>query len=309
MSRIVTLTLSPSLDVATEVARLYPDAKLRCQRPRYAPGGGGINVARALYILGGTALALYPAGGSTGEHLGQLLDACGVSHQALPIQEWTRESLNLTEQASAQQYRLIMPGARLSEVEQEQLLAAVQALPTPDYLVVSGSLPEGLAADFMPRLLGNAKARGVRCIVDCSGDGLLQVLDIGGVFLLKPNIDELSAAVGEDILDSTQLLRIARELIDAGKCQALLVSLGPQGALLVSAERSASIAAPTVRKRSTVGAGDSMVAALTLKLTCGADLLEAARYGVAAGSAAIMTEGTDLCRREDAERLFAWMQG
>lgn len=309
MNGIVTLTLSPSLDVATEVARLYPDDKLRCQRPRYAPGGGGINVARAIHILGGRALALYPAGGSTGEHLGQLLDACSVNHQALPIQEWTRESLNLTELASAQQYRLIMPGARLSEVEQEQLLAAVQALPAPEYLVVSGSLPEGLASDFMPRLLGAAKARGVRCIVDCSGDGLLQVLDIGGAFLLKPNIDELSAAVGEDILDSTQLLGIARELIAAGKCQALLVSLGPQGALLVSAEHSATIAAPTVRKRSTVGAGDSMVAALTLKLVAGADLLEAARYGVAAGSAAIMTEGTELCRREDAERLFAWMQG
>ena len=308
MSRIVTLTLSPSLDVATEVPRLYPDAKLRCQRPSFAPGGGGINVARAIHTLGGTALALYPAGGSTGQHLSQLLDEYGVPRQAIAIQEWTRECLNLTEQSSAEQFRLIMPGARLSEVEQELLLATLQAMPSPDYLVVSGSLPEGLATDFMPRLLGAARARGSRCIVDCSGAGLLQVLEIGGVFLLKPNIDELSAAVNEEIGDSTQLLHIARGLIAAGRCQALLVSLGPQGALLVSAEHSASIAAPTVRKRSTVGAGDSMVAALTLKLAAGADLLEAARYGVAAGSAAIMTEGTELCRREDAERLFAWMQ-
>jgi 6-phosphofructokinase 2 len=308
MKPVVTLTLSPSLDIATQVPRLYPDAKLRCEQPRYAPGGGGINVARAIHILGGSALALYPAGGSTGLHLSALLDDSGVPHQAIPIAQWTRESLNLTEQASAQQYRLIMPGARLSEAEQGQVLDRLQALAQFDYLVISGSLPEGLAEDFMPRLLAIAQARGVHCIVDCSGAGLLQVLEIGGVFLLKPNIDELSAAVGEEISEPNHLLHICQGLIAAGKCQALLVSLGPQGALLVSAEQSASIAAPAVRKRSTVGAGDSMVAALTIQLAAGADLLSAARFAVAAGSAAIMTEGSELCRREDAERLYAWMQ-
>lgn len=308
MTRIVTVTLSPALDVATRVARLYPDAKLRCSAPVYAPGGGGINVARAIHRLGGQALALFPVGGSTGRHLVDLLCAEGVPTQALPIAEWTRECINLVEQSSAQQYRLVMPGARLSLDEQEQLLAALQALPAPEYLVISGSLPEGLAADFLPRLLGIARQQGARCILDSSGAALRQALDIGGVFLIKPNIEEFSALAGQDIADPEQLVDSARELIAAGKCQALLLSLGAQGALLVSAGLTERIPAPTVRKRSTVGAGDSMLGAVTLKLAAGADWREAARYGVAAGSAAIMTEGSELCRRSDTEQLLTWLQ-
>ena len=146
MTRIVTVTLSPALDITTGEARLYPDAKLRCGPPVYAPGGGGINVARAIHRLGGDALALFAAGGATGQHLRELLDAEGLPNQALPIAAWTRECINLTEQASGQQYRLIMPGAPLSLSEQTQLLAALKALPSPEYLVISGSLPEGLAA-------------------------------------------------------------------------------------------------------------------------------------------------------------------
>lgn len=308
MTRIVTLTLSPALDVATQVPRLYPDAKLRCAAPLYAPGGGGINVARAIQRLGGSALALFPAGGSTGRHLASLLSAEGVANQVLPVREWTRECINLVEQASAQQYRLVMPGARLSLDEQQQLLAALQALPPPEYLVISGSLPEGLAADFLPRLLAIASQHGARCMFDSSGDALRQALDSGGVFLIKPNIEELSALAGVEITEPEQLAGIGRELIAAGKCSAMLVSLGAQGALLVSAGLTERIAAPTVRKRSTVGAGDSMLAALTLKLASGADWREAARYAVAAGSAAIMNEGSELCRRADTEQLFAWLQ-
>jgi 6-phosphofructokinase 2 len=308
MTRIVTVTLSPALDVTTRVARLYPDAKLRCSAPVYAPGGGGINVARAIHRLGGQALALFPVGGSTGRHLADLLGAEGVLTQTLQIAEWTRECINLVEHSSAQQYRLVMPGARLSLDEQEQLLTALQALAAPEYLVISGSLPEGLAADFLPRLLGIARQQGARCIFDSSGAALQQALDIGGLFLIKPNIEEFSALVGQDIAAPEQLLDSARALIAAGKCQALLLSLGAQGALLVSAGLTERIAAPTVRKRSTVGAGDSMLGAVTLKLAAGVDWCEAARYGVAAGSAAIMNEGSELCRRSDTEQLLAWLQ-
>lgn len=308
MTSIVTLTLSPALDSATSIARLCPDAKLRCSEPRYAPGGGGINVARAIHQLGGSALALFPAGGPTGLHLADLLAAEGIPCQTLPIDAWTRECLNVVEQASAQQYRFVLPGARLSEAEQAQLLAALDDLPELDYLVVSGSLPAGIAADFIPRLLQTVAQRGARSILDSSGDVLRQALDFGGLYLIKPNLNELRALSGEDIDDSDQLIGVARGLVEAGKCAAVLVSLGPQGALLATRELSERIIAPTVRKLSTVGAGDSLVGAVTLKLALGAGLSEAARYGVAAGSAAIMTAGSELCRRADTDRLFAWLQ-
>lgn len=308
MTRIVTVTLSPALDLTTGVARLYPDAKLRCEHPVYAPGGGGINVARAIQRLGGDALALFAAGGATGQHLRELLDGEGLPNQPLPIAAWTRECINLTEQTSAQQYRLVMPGAPLSLGEQTQLLAALAALPSPEYLVISGSFPEGLATDFLPRLLDVARQQGARCILDSAAPVLRQALDIGGVFLIKPNIDELCALIGVPSLHPERLANVARELIERTGCTAVLVSLGAQGALLVTAQLTERIAAPRVCKRSTVGAGDSMVAAVTLKLAAGAGWGEAARYGVAAGSAAIMTEGSELCRRADTEQLFADLQ-
>ncbi|MBF7730705.1 6-phosphofructokinase II [Pseudomonas sp. N040] len=308
MPRIVTLTLSPALDSATSIDHLCPDTKLRCSAPSYAPGGGGINVARALHNLGGTALAIFPAGGPTGQHLLELLQAEGVACQAVAIQEWTRQCFNVDEQAHGQQYRFVLPGARLSLAEQAQLLATLQALGHIDYLVLSGSHPEGLAADFLPRLLQQANRQGARCIVDSSGAALQQAVQAGGLFLIKPSLSELSALAGSEISEPEQLAAAARSLIRSGACAAIMVSLGAQGALLATTERVERISAPNVKKVSTVGAGDSLLGAMLLKLAAGASLSEAARYGVAAGSAAIMAPGTSLCRLEDTNRLFAWVQ-
>lgn len=307
--RILTLTLNPALDMATTVPRLCPHDKLRCSPPVYAPGGGGINVARAIRRLGGEALALFPVGGSTGAHLLDLLDAEGVPRQAVPTASWTRECINLTNQADGQQYRFVLPGSPLSAQEQAAVLSALDGAPLADYLVISGSLPEGLAADFLPQLLEQARRRGSRCVVDSTGDALRQMLACGGLLLIKPNLDELSAMAAEPITGPEHLTRLARDLVAAGRTEAVLISLGAQGALLVTAELCERIPAPTVPRRSTVGAGDSLLAAMVLKHASGAGWSEAARYGVAAGTAAIMTEGSELCRREDTERLFGWLAG
>ncbi|WP_369958968.1 1-phosphofructokinase family hexose kinase [Pseudomonas benzenivorans] len=305
---IVTLTLSPALDIATQIPRLRAEAKLRCTPPIYTPGGGGINVARAIHALGGRALALFPAGGASGQQLVELLAAEGVATQPLAIAERTRECLNVLEQAGAQQYRFVLPGACLSAAEQTRLLEAVAALPTPEYLVISGSLPPGLAADFLPRLLHDVIGRGIRCILDSSGEALRQALEVGGVFMIKPNLNELCSLAGEVIDGPERLAGFARELVDGGGCANVLVSLGAQGALLVGQGRREWLAAPTVQRCSTVGAGDSLVAGVTLKLAAGAPWREALCYGVAAGSAAIIGEGGALCRLADTERLFAWLQ-
>jgi 6-phosphofructokinase 2 len=307
--RIVTLTLNPALDMATAVPRLCPNDKLRCNPPVYSPGGGGINVARALHRLGGEVLALFPFGGSTGENLVDLIKAEGVACEVVPVAGWTRECINLTNQADGQQYRFVLPGSPLSDAEQTRLLAALEARPAPEFLVVSGSLPEGLAAGFLSRVLHSAQQRGTRCVVDSSGAALREALDCGGLTLIKPNLEELTALTGHSIAGPEQLARVAGELLDDGRCEAVLVSLGPQGALLVTPRACERIPAPTVQRRSTVGAGDSLVAAMVLKLAAGADWQEAARYGVAAGTAAIMVEGSELCRRDDTERLYGWLAG
>jgi 6-phosphofructokinase 2 len=306
---ITTLTLNPALDLATGVPRLCPHDKLRCSPPVYAPGGGGINVARAIRRLGGEALALFPVGGSTGAHLLELLKVEGVPCQAVPVASWTRECINLTNEADGQQYRFVLPGSPLSSQEQAAVLSALETLPPARFLVISGSLPEGLAADFLPRLLANAQRRGSRCVVDTTGSALRQMVDCGGLLLIKPNLDELAAMAGEPIAGPEHLTQVAWELVAAGRTDAVLVSLGAQGALLVTTEVREHIPAPTVPRRSTVGAGDSLLAAMVLKRASGASWREAARYGVAAGTAAIMVEGSELSQREDTERLYGWLAG
>mgnify|MGYP003418448385 FL=1 len=308
MPAIVSLTLSPALDCATSVAHLCPDEKLRGSTPVYAPGGGGINVARAIHNLGGQALAMFPVGGPSGQHLTELLLAAGVQCLPLAIQDWTRQCFNVDEQVHQQQYRFVLPGARLSADEQENLLDQVQGLSNLDYLVFSGSQPEGLAADFLGRLLQIARDKGARCILDTSGPALKQALHEGGLFMIKPSLSELSTLLGEAIVEPEQLAAAASGLVSAGQCQVVMVSLGAQGALLATRERIERISAPNVRKVSTVGAGDSLLGAMLLKLAAGASISQAARYGVAAGSAAIMARGSNLCTLQDTERLYAWLQ-
>lgn len=142
MRSIVTLTMNPALDVSTTVPYVLPDQKLRCQAPRYEPGGGGINVARAVRRLGGDALACFPIAGPAGELLRSLLDAEGVRHTIVPVRGWTRENLNVLEQVSGRQFRFLMPGPALGEDEWPNFLEWVERLqPAPDFVEVFSAAP------------------------------------------------------------------------------------------------------------------------------------------------------------------------
>jgi 6-phosphofructokinase 2 len=304
MISIATLTMNPAIDESTAVPYVLPDQKLRCHPPRYEPGGGGINVARAIRKLGGDALACFPVAGPGGELLKQLLDAEGVRQQPIPVIGWTRENLNVFEEVSGRQFRFCMPGPHLLEAEWKALLTSVLSLrPAPDFLVASGSLPPDVPVDLYARLAARAREMGSRLVLDTSGEALAQAVD-RGVYLLKPSLREFQALTGERDLDESALVRAARGAIQRGWCEVLVLSLGAGGALWTTAAEWERLAAPTVRVRSTVGAGDSMVAGIALSLAQGRPLHEAVRFGVAAGAAAVMNPGTELCRREDAERLY-----
>ncbi|MBW3619588.1 MAG: 1-phosphofructokinase family hexose kinase [Actinobacteria bacterium] len=306
MAGIVTLTLNPTVDLAVSTARVTPEDKLRCSAPRRDPGGGGVNVARAASRLGADALAVLPTGGPSGELLRQLLAGEDLPVGAVGIAGETRESWTVDETSSEDQYRFVLPGPSLSDDELAACLAAVDE--HAETLVVgSGSLPPDVGDDTWARLVRSCADAGVRTIVDTSGMPLRAAVD-AGVWLIKPNLRELGDLVERELSDDSQVRAAAEELLGAGT-EAVVVSMGAGGAMLVTAERVEHVRSPTVPIRSRVGAGDSTVAGIASSLLRGEDLVTAVRWGVAAGAAAVMTEGSELCRRADTERLFRELSG
>ncbi|MFO7893663.1 MAG: 1-phosphofructokinase family hexose kinase [Longimicrobiales bacterium] len=307
MSHTTTLTMNPAVDVSAAVDQVTAEEKLRLREPQRDPGGGGINVARAICRLGGSARAVFAAGGSSGALLERLLDAESVPAHAVDVEDFTRENLFVSEDRSDRQFRFIMPGPELDEAERDRLAEAAFD-DRPDYLVASGSLPPGVPDDFYARLARTAQEWDVRFILDTSGDALCRGVE-AGVFLLKPNLRELAQIAGQDVSEDPDQEAAARRLVDEGLAEVVVVSLGAAGVLLVTDQHTERIPAPTVPIRSKVGAGDSTVAGITAALARGDDVATAVRFGVAAGAAAVMTPGTELCRREDTERLFERVRG
>ena len=308
MTVIATLTFSPSLDSATTTERIYPEGKLRCAQPVFEPGGGGINVARAIQRLGGEALAIYPAGGPTGEHLSALLKAERLQVAVEVTQDWTRQNLHVLANSSGDQYRFVMPGAALCSEEIHGLRLKVAALPAHSLLVISGSLPPGMDVADLVDVLILAKEKRLHCVVDSSGAALSAAVAEGGLWLIKPNQAELAELTGAVVDTPEAIVAAARSLISRGAAKRVVVSMGPQGAMAVSETQSLQVVPPPVQKLSTVGAGDSMVGAMCLKLAAGADLQEMVRFGVAAGTAATLRHGTQLCDPVEAERLYHLLQ-
>ncbi|MBW7984333.1 6-phosphofructokinase II [Enterobacillus tribolii] len=307
MTQIYTVTLSPSLDSATTTNKIYPEGKLRCTTPVFEPGGGGINVARAIVHLEGQATAIFPCGGATGEHLQALLVQEGVNIEAVTTQDWTRQNLHVHTESTGEQYRFVMPGAKLSAAELALIGERLAAIPSGSLLVISGSLPPGVDTGSLRDLLQQAQRQGLRCILDSSGDALAAGLEQGGLVLVKPNQNELAALTGKVLDQPDAVLLAARALVERGSVENVVVSLGPQGALAVNRHQWVQVVPPPVKKQSTVGAGDSMVGAMVMRLAQGADLLDMARYGVAAGSAATLNQGTCLCLKRDVESLYHYL--
>ena len=303
MGTIVTLTMNPALDIATSTDRVVPTHKLRCSPPRYDPGGGGINVARAVQALGGDAVAIFPVGGPAGEMITHLLDQEGVPHHSIAIAGFTRESLAVEDCQSGEQFRFILPGPEVSVADQERCLDQLSAAAAAaDFIVASGSLPLGVPEDFYSRVAGLAQKLGRRLVLDTSGAALKQAGH--GIYLLKPSLRELQDLAGAEIRTECEQEQAAREVIAQGRSEIVVLSLGAEGALLVTAEECERFAAIPVEARSTVGAGDSMLAGIVLGLSRALPLRKAVRFGLAAGAAALLGSGTELCQRSDVERLY-----
>lgn len=307
MKPIVTLTLNSSVDVQWDVDEMVPVRKLRSSSPYSFPGGGGINVSRVIKTLHGQSIAVFTAGSLTGEFLRELVDLHGLLTRVVPIEEATRVSATAHERSTGHEFRITPPGPHLQESEWQSCLDAVFEFET-DYIVATGSLPPGVPNDFYARVSRRAREQGTRVVLDTSGMALFEALK-EGAFVVKPNLRELEHLVGRKAPEPEDQESLAREIVNQGKAEVVALTLGPDGALVVSKDDCIRMGSPSVDVKSTVGAGDTFVAALTLGLAQEWRLHDAVTLAVAASTATVMSAGTHLCQREDVERIYQEIRG
>tara|TARA_R110002050_G_scaffold286468_3_gene436958 strand:+ start:40424 stop:41362 length:939 start_codon:yes stop_codon:yes gene_type:complete len=306
--KVITLTVNPVVDKNVSVNGISANTKLRCTSPTYDPGGGGINISRALKNLGGNSLCIYFAGGPNGTHLKQLLDDRDIDQIMIPIKGWTRDYLSVTDTTTNQKYRFGIPGPNVEKKEWEAILMALDKhLNENDYLVASGKLSSGMPDNFYTIVSDLAQKRKAKFIVDTSEKALIESVK-SQLFMLKPSLGELSALCGIKNISVLELENIAKKFLAEHDCQVLVTSLGAKGAFLATNNQMEYIAAPTVHEKNTIGAGDSMVAGMIMSLLDHKNLSDSVKYGVACGTSATMYEGTQLCNKQDADKLYQWIK-
>ncbi len=306
---IVTITLNPSIDKSVVVDAVVPDAKLRCSSVVEEAGGGGINVARGLRRLGTQCLAVTTSGGFNGAMLQQRLRAQDIAFRSIEVTAETRENLTVFDRGANKQYRFVLPYGNSQPIALEEIRSILRSVePGPSYVVASGSLPSNMPRDSYARIAEMVGELGARFILDTSGEPLIAAIE-KPVFLMKTNLAELGALVGRDELEGEEVTEAISTVIQEHPCEVLVVSLGAAGAYLGTAGGVRHVPAPIVKPRSTVGAGDSMVAGIVHGLYSGMDLPDAMRLGVACGSAATLTPGSELFERDVALRLYEGLKG
>jgi 6-phosphofructokinase 2 len=307
MVRIATLTLNPTIDVAYEVDRVFHTHKMRTRAEIYAPGGGGINVARVLSRLGTTSHCLYLSGGATGPAFDGLMAEHGLSGTRIAISEPTRIAGAVLERESGKEYRFTPLGPKVSAKELEACVDAI-ARTECDWFVASGSLSPGIPDGFYAQIANMMHARGIPFVLDTSGTALREGLAGGHVLLVKPSLNELSQLCGRELVTKQDISTAACALATDGRAELVAVTMGHDGALLASRNGACFLPTPQVVAASAVGAGDSFLAGMVHALSAKQGPEDALRLGIASGAAAVLAPGTSLALASDITRLRIAMQ-
>ena len=300
---ITTVTLNPAIDEAVAIAEFQLGTKNRCALENLDPGGKGINASRVIHRLGGKTIALGFIGGVTGQLLRARLDEEHVLHAFDHVAEATRINVMIYERNTSRRTRLYLDGPHVPADKVASLRTRLAQLPPGSIVVFGGSVPPGLPSEIYRELVAEVQRHGGKAIVDTSEAALEAVLD-ARPFLIKPNVEEAEEVLGHEIAGEDAVYAAAQELRSRG-AQRVVISRGAEGAIGVGPDGAWKAQAPRVDVKSTVGAGDSMVAGLALALSRGKGIPEGLRLGSAAGAATVMVSGTQLCRREDVEALQA----
>lgn len=303
---VLSVTLNPALDLSAQIPEMVAGPKLRLSDPVYEPGGGGVNVARAIHALGGQATAWVALGGSTGAHHLEMLRAQGVTVRCFDVAGDTRQNWAITD-SHGQQFRLQLPGANWTGRDADRALDDIVAQAS-GLVVLSGSLPPGIDTGFAQRLVHALAPRPL--VVDISGAPLSQLLQNPDrdtpIHVLRLDQGEAEAQAGYALAQVPDAFGFARSLVARGVARHVCIALGAEGSVLAGPDLALHCRPPQVQVVSKVGAGDSFTGAFTLELARAPQALEQALHaGTAAATAAVMTPGTALCRLSDMRAILS----
>ncbi|WP_245547245.1 1-phosphofructokinase family hexose kinase [Nocardia brevicatena] len=295
------MTLNPAVDICLEVDRLAGEGKNRARVRSVRAGGGGINVARCIRRLGGAVMAMYVSGG----RLDHLLETEALDRLRIPVEGETREALVVAETRTERSYHIVPPGARMTDPEVARCLATIRAeASTYRAIVVTGSFPPGVRDDFAATVVREAQAAATPVLVDITGRHLRRLRG-EDAFLIRLDRIEAAGLIGHTIASFTDARQANRHLLETGATRHAVTTVGGLGAVFSDAEADHEISAPPLPRppRSDACAGDSLVAALTYRITRGDSCLAACEFGVAVAAATVLLPGTDVFEPETADAL------
>lgn len=300
---IATVTLNPALDQHVEVDNLVLDDTNRWVSFKRQPGGKGINVSRVLRELGGETVAYSFIGGHAGDDIERLLKEEGVHTDFTRIKTEIRSNFIITDLKTHRQTRISAPGPRVTPGEFKKLLDRITGIkPRPQYIIFAGSVPPGVPYYIYRELIDRMKVLGIRTVLDAADMWLIEGIH-ARPDIIKPNVREAQTLLGVELKTEEDIICAVKTIVGMGVGIAA-ISRGPDGMIIADGNVILKVVPPQVEVMSTVGAGDSTVAGLVFKLSEGGSLEEASRLAVAAGTAATLTPGTELCHKEDVERLL-----
>lgn len=306
MTQILTVTLNPALDLATAVDRVEAGPKLRCGPETAEPGGGGVNVARAIMQLGGTAKALVALGGHTGDALEALLLQQNLEIIRIEAPSETRHSFAVTDQSSGAQYRFVLAGPRWTKPQLDHMLEQLDKVaPSGAYVVLSGSMPPGAEPGFVQQACARLGPNR-HVVVDTSGAHLEEQATGPQPAPAVLRMDSLEAQVlsGRPLASRLESAAYAEELRQGGAGGIVIIARGKDGSVMADQDGLWFVNASNDKVVSAIGAGDSFVGSFVMSMADGLSAPEALRRGAAAAAAAVISEGTQLCRQDDFDRLL-----
>ena len=299
---IITVTLNPALDKTIEIDQFKIDTVNRIVATRVDAGGKGINVSKVIVELKHKSTALGFLGGSSGTQIKNYLENLNIDNNFLTVKGETRTNIKIFDKIFNTHTDINENGPSLEQQDITNIKEKIMEYCSDDSIVVlSGSVPSGVSTSIYGDIIKNVKSKGGKVILDAEGELLMQGIK-AGPYMVKPNIDELEKAFGMSINSEDEVIETAKKILEYG-VKYVVISLGSEGSIFISCDKVAKVKGIKVQVKSTVGAGDSMVAALAVAIQEDYSFEQAIKLACATSTANVMTEGTQTGRFVDIERL------